>query len=68
MATNVLVWVRDGDVNRLKKTMVKSGTTKDMKRQSYYLKPSQARRLKSKVARAKALKAAKRRVLHADAA
>lgn len=72
MATNVLVWVQDGDVNRalglLKKAMVKSGTAKDMKRHSYQLKPSQARRLKSKIARAKARKATKRRVLHADAA
>jgi ribosomal protein S21 len=64
MATNVLVWVRDGDVARalkdLKKHMIKSGTQRDMKRHDYYLKPSFALRLKSKVARSKARKAAKR--------
>lgn len=72
MATNALVVVRDGDVvgalRYFKKEMAKSGTAKDMKRHSYHLKPSQARRLKSKIARAKARKATKRRVLHGDAA
>lgn len=64
MATNVLVLVQDGDVARalkdLKKHMIKSGIQKDMKRHDYYLKPSFALRLKSKLARAKARKAAKR--------
>jgi small subunit ribosomal protein S21 len=70
--TNLIVEVFDNDVEgalrQFKKEMAKSGTAKDIKRQSYHLKPSQARRLKSKIARAKARKATKRRVLHADAA
>jgi len=45
----------------LKKEMLKGGVFKELRRRDYYLKPSQRKRIKSQVARAKIQKFAKRR-------
>jgi small subunit ribosomal protein S21 len=45
----------------LKKEMLKGGVFKELRRRDYYLKPSQRKRIKSQVARAKVRKYAKKR-------
>lgn len=66
MATNLTVHVFDnnieGALKALKKGMLRTGLIKDMKRHVFRLQPSQARRLKSKMARAKIRKGASRRL------
>ena len=66
MATNVSVVLGDRmplerAITTLKKEMVKGGVFKELRRREYYLKPSQRKRIKSQVARAKLAKFAKRR-------
>lgn len=72
MATNLVVHVFRNDVEgalkRLKKLSSITGLTRELRKRESYMKPGEVRRMKSKVARAKARKATKRRVLHADAA
>jgi len=64
MATNVLVTVHDGHIERalkiLKRAMSRSGTLTAMRRHEFYEKPSVRRRRKSKKARTQARKIQKR--------
>ena len=66
MTTNFIVLVEDNNVEwalkKLKRLYMLTGLSKEMKRRSYYEKPSVKKRRKQKVARAKALKATNRRV------
>ena len=64
MSTNLVVEVRSNDIEgalkRFKALTFKSGLLREIKPR-HYVKPSMARRLKSKVARAKIAKAARRK-------
>jgi small subunit ribosomal protein S21 len=51
----------DGALRKLKKTMLKDGVFKEMKKRAYYEKPSQARRRKQAEARKKVRKNQKKR-------
>ena len=66
MATNVHVKVRKGEdpnkaIRRFKKKYEASGVLRDIKRKRYYMKPSEAKKHKRKMAAKKRKKIARRK-------
>jgi small subunit ribosomal protein S21 len=63
--SNLTVEVFDGDVvgalSRFKTQAIRTGLFKELKRHDFYVKPSMRRRRKSKLARARLAKTARRR-------